>query len=65
MDQRPIVVFFYLKRLSAKAKDVHTELVQILASDTIACSSVTKEIPNDAILQNEPEAEDRAEDQSF
>jgi hypothetical protein len=56
-------VFLHLKGLSAK--DVHTELVQVLASEAIACSTVTKYIWNNVILQNEPEAEDRAEDQGF
>jgi hypothetical protein len=55
MDQRQIVVFLHLKGLSAK--DVHTELVELLASDAIACSTVTKYMRNDVILQNEPEAE--------
>jgi hypothetical protein len=65
MDQRSIVVFLHLKGLSAKAKDVHTDFVQILGSDAIACSAATKDIRNFAILQNETEAEDRAEDQGF
>jgi hypothetical protein len=65
MDQRSIVVFLHLKGLSAKAKDVHTKLVQVLESDIIAYSTVTKYMRNDIILQNEPEAEDRAEDQGF
>jgi hypothetical protein len=51
-------VFPHLKRLSAKAKDVHTELVQALGSDAIAYSTVTKYRRNDAILQNELETED-------
>jgi hypothetical protein len=65
MDQRPIVVFLDLKRLSAK--NVHTELVQVFGPYAIACSTMTKNIRNDVILQNEPEpeAEDRAEDQGF
>jgi hypothetical protein len=44
MHQRLIVVFLHLKELSAKAKakDVHTELEQILGSDPIAYSTVTK-----------------------
>jgi hypothetical protein len=65
MDERSIVMFLRLKRLSAKAKDVHTELVQVVASDAIAYSTVTKYIRNDVVLQNEPKAEDRAEDQGF
>jgi hypothetical protein len=65
MDQRSIVVFLHLTRLSAKAKDVHTELVQVLGSDAIAYLTVTKDIQKDVILQNEPEAEDRAEDHAF
>jgi hypothetical protein len=65
MDQRSIVVFLHLKRLSAKAKDVHTELVQVLGYDSIAYSTVTKYAQNDVILENEPEVKDRAEDQSF
>jgi hypothetical protein len=65
MDQRSIVVLLHLKELSDKAKDVHTELVQILASHAIAYSAMTKYIGNDVILQNEPEAEDQAEDQGF
>jgi hypothetical protein len=65
MDQRSTVVFLYLKGLSTKAKDIHTELVQILESDVIAYSIVTNYLRNNVILQNEPEAEDRAKDQSF
>jgi hypothetical protein len=65
MNQRSIVVFLHLKGLSTKAKNVHTELVQIFESDVIAYSIVTKYIRNDIILQNEPEAEDRVEDQGF
>jgi hypothetical protein len=65
MDQRSIVVFLHLKGLPAKAKDVHTELIQVLGSDAIAYSTVTKYIRNDLIWQNEPEAEERAEDQDF
>jgi hypothetical protein len=42
MDKRSIVVFVHLKRLSAKAKDVHTELGWVVGSDAIACSTVTK-----------------------
>jgi hypothetical protein len=63
MDQRPIVVLLHLKGLSAK--DVHTELVRVLGSDAIAQWTMTKYMRNDAILQNEPEAEDRTEDQGF
>jgi hypothetical protein len=58
MDQRSIFVFLHLKRLSAKAKDVHCELGQVLWSDAITYSTVTKYIRNDVILQNEPETED-------
>jgi hypothetical protein len=65
MDQKSIVVFLHLKRLSAKAKDVHTELVQVLGSDVISYPTVAKYIRNDAILQNKPEAEDRAENRGF
>jgi hypothetical protein len=65
MDQRSIVVLLHLKELSDKDKDVHTELVQILASHAIAYSAMTKYIGNDVILQNEPEAEDQAEDKDF
>jgi hypothetical protein len=54
---------FRLKGLSPKAKNFHTELVQVLGSDAIASSTVTKPIRNNVILQNEPEAEGRAEDQ--
>jgi hypothetical protein len=65
MDQRSILVILHVKELSAKAKDVQTELVQVLGSDAITYSSVAKYIRNYAILQNEPKAEDRAEDQGF
>jgi hypothetical protein len=65
MDKASIVVFLHLKGLSTKAKDIHTELVQVLRSDVIAYSTVTKDIWNDVILENESEAEDRAEDQGF
>jgi hypothetical protein len=58
-------VFLHLKGLSAKAKHLHNKLVQLLGSDVIAYSTMTKDIWNDAILQNEPEAENRAEDQCF
>jgi hypothetical protein len=44
MDQRTIVVFFRLMGLSAKAKDVYTELVHVLGVDTLAYSTVTKQI---------------------
>jgi hypothetical protein len=54
-----------LKEPSAKVKDIHTELVQALGSDAMASSAVRKYIRNNMILQNEPETEDRAEDQSF
>jgi hypothetical protein len=63
LDERSIVVCLHLTGLSAKAKDVHTEFGQVLGSDAIAYSIVTKHIRNDVILQNEPEAEDRVEDQ--
>jgi hypothetical protein len=58
-------VFLHLKEFSAK--DVHLALVQVLGSDddAIAYSTLTKYIRNDVILQNESEAEDRAEDQGF
>jgi hypothetical protein len=39
--------------------------VQVLGSDAIAYSTVTKYILNEVILQNEPETEDGAEDQGF
>jgi hypothetical protein len=73
MDQRSILVFLHLKGLSAKSKakakakvkDVHTELVQVLGPDAIAYSTTTKYIRKDAVFQNEPEAEDRAEAQGF
>jgi hypothetical protein len=42
MDEMSIVMFLYQKELSAKAKDVYTELVQVLGSDAIAYSTVTK-----------------------
>jgi hypothetical protein len=58
-------VFFHLKGLSVKTKDVHTEFVQVIESDAIAYSTVAKYIWNDVIFQNEPEAKDRAEDQGF
>jgi hypothetical protein len=60
-----MVVFLHLKGLSAKAKDVHTEFVQVPGSDTIAYSTVTKYLGNDVILQNEPEAADQAEYQGL
>jgi hypothetical protein len=44
------VVFLYLKGLSAKAKDAHPELVQVLRSDAIAYSTLTKSLQNDVIL---------------
>jgi hypothetical protein len=49
----------------SQSKDVHTELVQVLGPDAITCSTVTKYMRNAVILQNELEAEDRAEDQRF
>jgi hypothetical protein len=58
-------VFLQVKGRSAKTRDIHTEVVQVLASDAISYSTVTKHMRNDIILQNEPEAEDRAEDQGF
>jgi hypothetical protein len=70
-------VFLHLKGLSAtatatakakakaKAKDVHTELVEVVGFDAVSYSNVTKYIRNNIILQNEPEADDRAEDQGF
>jgi hypothetical protein len=65
MDQRQIVAFLRLKGLSTKSNDVHAELVQVLGSGAIAYSTVTTDMQNDAIFQNEPEAEDRAVDQCF
>jgi hypothetical protein len=65
MDQRSTVVFLHWKGLSTKAADVHTELVQVPGSDAIAYSAVTKYLRNDVVVQNGPEAEDSAEDQSF
>jgi hypothetical protein len=50
MDQSSIVVFLHLKGLSAKAKDAHTEFVQVFGFDAIAYSTVTKSIRDDAIL---------------
>jgi hypothetical protein len=58
-------VFFPLKELSAKAKHVHTELARVLAADAIACSTMIKYLRKYVILQNEPEAQDRAEDREF
>jgi hypothetical protein len=65
MDQSSIVVFLHLKELSAK--DLHTEIVEVLESEAMAYSTVTKYIRNDIILQSEAEAEaeDRAKDQGF
>jgi hypothetical protein len=60
-----IVTFFHLNGLSAQAKYVHSEPVQVLRSDAIAYSTGIKPIENDVILQNEPEAEDRVGDQGF
>jgi hypothetical protein len=51
MDQRSIVVFLHLKGLSAKAKDIRIELVQVLASHAMAYSTMTKLLQNDVILQ--------------
>jgi hypothetical protein len=65
MDQRSIVVFLQLKRLSAKATDLRTEHAHVLRSDAIAYSTVTIYIQNDVISENGPEVEDRAEDQGF
>jgi hypothetical protein len=56
-------VFFHLKGLSIPY--LHTESVQEVRPHAIAYSTVTKYIRNDAILQNEPEAEDGVEDQGF
>jgi hypothetical protein len=58
-------MFLDLKGLSVKAKKVQAKFDQVLASPAISCSTMTKNIRNDLILQNEPEAEDRAEDQGF
>jgi hypothetical protein len=63
LDQRSSVVFLRLKGLSVK--DVQIEFGQELGSDAIAYSTVTRYIRNNVILENEPEAEDRAEDQGF
>jgi hypothetical protein len=81
INQKSIVVFLHLKELSTK--NVHIELVQVqvqvqvqvLRPDAIACSTMTKNIRNNVILQNESkleaeveaeaEAEDRAKDQAF
>jgi hypothetical protein len=64
-----IVMNLHLKGLSAKvkakAKDVHTKLPQVLGSDAVTSPTVTKYMRNDAIWQNESEAEDRAEDQDL
>jgi hypothetical protein len=65
MNQRSIVEFLHVKELSTKAKDIHTELVQVLGPDAIAYSTVAKDIRNNMILQNEPEANHRAEDHGF
>jgi hypothetical protein len=59
LDQSSIVVFLHLKVLSARAKNVHAEYVQVLGPDAIAYLTVTQRIWNDVILQNEPETEDR------
>jgi hypothetical protein len=56
-------VFLHLEGLSAQTKDVQTELVQVLESDVIAYSAVIKYRRNNVILENEPEAEERAENQ--
>jgi hypothetical protein len=58
-------VFLHLKGLSVKAKDIQIELIEVLKSDAIAYSTETKYRRNDAVLQNESEAKDRAENQSF
>jgi hypothetical protein len=58
-------VFLRLKGISAKAKDVHTEPVQVLGSNAIGSSTETKDRRNDVILQNAPEAGDRPEGQTF
>jgi hypothetical protein len=52
-----------MKGLSTKG--IHTELVQVLGSDAITYSIVTKYIHNNVMLQNERESEDRAQDQAF
>jgi hypothetical protein len=52
MDQRSIVIFLHLKGLLAKAKDLHTEVVQVLGSDAIAYMPVTKHIRNDVRSRN-------------
>jgi hypothetical protein len=53
MDQRLIALFLHLKGLSAK--EVDTELVQVLGSDAITYLTVRKYLQNDIILQNEHE----------
>jgi hypothetical protein len=58
MDQGSNAMFLHLKGLSAKTRDVHTELAQVLGSDAPEYSTMTKYMRNDVILQNEPEAED-------
>jgi hypothetical protein len=58
-------VFFRVKGFSVKDKDLRTELVQEVLPPAIAYSTVRKHIRKDKILQNEPETEDRADDQSF
>jgi hypothetical protein len=65
MDQSSIVRFPHLQLFSAK--DIRAELVQVLVSNAVADLILTKYRRNDIILQNEPEpeADDRAEDQSF
>jgi hypothetical protein len=65
MNQRPIVLSLHLKGLSDKDKDVRTAFVHVIGSDVIASLIMTKQIRNNVILQNAPEAEDRAEDQGF
>jgi hypothetical protein len=65
MDQMPIGVFLYLKERPANVKDVRTECLHVLGSDAIVYPTVIKYLRNDIILQNEPEAEVGAEDQSF
>jgi hypothetical protein len=61
MYQKSIVAFLHLKGLSVSTKDVHIELVQVLESNATAYSTLTEYVRKDVILQNEPEAEDRAE----
>jgi hypothetical protein len=61
LDQRSIVVFLHLKGFSAKVKDVHTELADVLGSDAIAYSTVTKYIRKMSFykMNQKPRIEDR------